>query len=197
MPSGLRSSVELPVAIGHAQESARKRSDKTLAAPPPRFNYFVSDFVQRQLSEFLAEDPAQRLGLLAANLRDIAGASEARRLRMLREYLAYVRADAIERLQQQYESAQNAPIYWQADVRSIIEANGRALTAKAPPRLGDWPDDLDEAGCAAHAARRNRAPRRRLRSLAGLVGVRARAGRAPARRALTRRAMAAVATRAA
>jgi hypothetical protein len=142
-------SIELPVAIGHAQESARRRSDRTLAAPPPRFNYFVGDFVQRQLGEFLAEDPAQRLGLLAANLRDMAGASATRRLRMLREYLAYVRADAIERLQQQYESAQGAPIYWQADVRSIIEANGRALTAKAPPRLGDWPDDLDEAGCAA------------------------------------------------
>ena len=142
-------SVELPVAIGHAQESARRRSDKTLGAPPPRFNYFVSDFVQRQIGEFLAEDPAERLGLLAANLRDMAGASEVRRVRMLREYLAYVRADAIERLQQQYESAQNAPIYWQADVRSIIEANGRALTTKAPPRLGDWPADLDEAGCAA------------------------------------------------
>ena len=142
-------SVELPVAIGHAQEVSRKRSDKTLSAPPPRFNYFVSDFVQRQLSEFLAENPAQRLGLFAANLRDVAGASQTRRVRTLREYLAYVRADAIERLQQQYESAQNAPIYWQADVRSIIEANGRALTAKGPPRLGDWPDNLDEAGCAA------------------------------------------------
>ncbi len=141
-------SVELPVAIGHAQENARRRSDKTLAAPPPRFNYFVTDFVQRQLSEFLAEDPAARLGLLAANLRDVAGASDARRLRTLREYLAYVRADSIERLQQQYESAQNAPIYWQADVRSIIEANGRALTAKSAPRLADWPDTLDESGCA-------------------------------------------------
>jgi hypothetical protein len=142
-------SIELPVAIGHAQEAVRKRSDRTLTAPPPRFNYFVGDFVQRQLSEFLAEDPSQRLALLSANLRDIGGASETRRLRMLREYLAYVRADAIERLQQQFESAQNAPIYWQADVRSIIEANGRALTAKAPPRLADWPESIDAAGCAA------------------------------------------------
>jgi hypothetical protein len=67
---------------------------------------------------------------------------------MLREYLAYVRADAIERLQQQFEGAQNAPIYWQADVRAIIEANGRALTAKAPPRLADWPEAIDASGCA-------------------------------------------------
>jgi hypothetical protein len=141
-------SIELPVAIGHVQETQRRRSDKTLAAPPPRFNYFIGDFVQRQLGEFFAEDPAARLGLLAANLRDIAGASEARRVRMLREYLAYVRADAIERLQQQYESAPSAPIWWQADVRSIIEANGRALTQRGAPRLGDWPADLDAAGCA-------------------------------------------------
>ena len=140
--------VELPVAIGHLQESQRRRSELTRAAPPPRFNYFVADFVQRQLNEFFAEDPEQRLGLLADNLRDIAGASEKRRVRVLREYLAYVRADAIERLQHQFESVPNAPVYWQADVRSIIEANGRALTARRPPRLGGWPEDLDDAGCA-------------------------------------------------
>ena len=153
--------VELPVAIGHLQEGARKRSELTRSAPPPRFNYFVADFVQRQLNEFLAEDPEQRLGLLANNLRDIAGASETRRLRVLREYLAYVRADAIERLQQQFESVPNAPIYWQADVRSIIEANGRALTAKAPPRLGGWPERSRRSRLRAHAARRSHAPRRR------------------------------------
>jgi hypothetical protein len=40
-------------------------------------------------------------------------------------------------------------VYWQADVRSIIEANGRALTARNPPRLGDWPENIDDATCAA------------------------------------------------
>ena len=115
--------VELPVAIGHLQEGARKRSELTRAAPPPRFNYFIADFVQRQLNEFLAEDPEQRLGLLAENLRDIAGASETRRLRVLREYLAYVRADAIERLQHQFESVPNAPVYWQVGVPLAIVAS--------------------------------------------------------------------------
>jgi hypothetical protein len=140
--------VELPVAIGHLQENSRRRFERTHLAPPPRFNYFVADFVQRQLNEFLAEDSCQRLGLLAENLRDIAGASAERRVRLLREYLAYVRADTIERLQHQFENASNAPVYWQADIRSIIEANGRALTSRQPPRLGGWPDDLDETGCA-------------------------------------------------
>jgi hypothetical protein len=140
--------LELPVVIGHVQESDRKRSQRTTSAPPPRFNYFLGDYIQRQLPEILAEDPADRLRTLAAGLRDIAGASESRRIRLLREYLAYARAEAIERLQQQYESAPNAPIYWQADVRSIIEANGRALTMDAPPRLADWPEDGDETSCA-------------------------------------------------
>lgn len=140
--------LELPVAIGHVQESQRKRSPRTLAAHTPRFNYFIGDFVQRQLPEFNAADPAQRLGLLAAHLRDIGAASEAGRLRQLREYLAYARADLIEHMQGQYDSAPDAPVYWQADVRSIIEANGRALIAKAPPRLGDWPADADDAASA-------------------------------------------------
>ena len=140
--------MELPVAIGHVQEGQRNRSMRTLGAHTPRFNYFVGDFVQRQLPEFNAEDPAQRLGLLAAHLRDIGAASEVGCLRQLHEYLAYARADMIERLQQQYDAVQNAPIYWQADVRSIVEANGRALIAKVPPRLGDWPDAIDNAGCA-------------------------------------------------
>jgi hypothetical protein len=140
--------LELPVAVGHVQETQRKRSPLTLAAHTPRFNYFVADFIRTRLPEFSADDPAQRLHLLAAHLRDIAGASEAGRVRQLQEYLAYSRADLIERLQGQYDAAPDAPIYWQADVRSIIEANGRALIAPAAPRLGDWPEAIDASGCA-------------------------------------------------
>lgn len=141
--------LELPVAIGHVQEAQRKRSGRTLSAHTPRFNYFISDFVQRQLSEFYAESAGDRLHLLAAHLRDVGAASERGRLRQLREYLAYVRADLIERLQQQYDGAPDAPVWWQADVRTIIEANGRALIAKAPPRLGDWDEKTDDSACAA------------------------------------------------
>lgn len=139
---------ELPVAVGHVQETQRRRSSVTLAAHTPRFNYFVADFIRTRLPEFSADDPAQRLGLLAAHLRDVAGASEQGRLRQLQEYLAYARADLIERLQGQYDNAPDAPIYWQADVRSIIEANGRSLITPGVPRLADWPENIDGAGCA-------------------------------------------------
>jgi hypothetical protein len=140
--------LELPVAIGHVQETQRKRSVHTLAAHVPRFNYFVTDFVRRQLPEFNADDPAQRLRLLAAHLRDIGGASNRGCVRQLQDYLAYSRADLIERLQNQYDTAPDAPVYWQADVRTIIQENGKALIAKAPPRLGDWPEGIDETACA-------------------------------------------------
>ncbi|MDC8014690.1 hypothetical protein [Tahibacter soli] len=146
--------LELPVAIGHVQEQSRRRSQRSLQASTPRLNHFATDYIQRQFGAFLASDPAQRLHLLAGIFRDLAGADEARRVTHLREYLNYVRADAIERLQQQFEAAANdSPIYWQADVRSIIDANGRALIAKGAPRLADWSDDIDPAGCAAALAR--------------------------------------------
>lgn len=140
--------LELPVAIGHVQETARKRSPRTLSAQTPRFNYFVANFVRRQLPQFLAEEPSARLRLLAAHLRDIGAGSRQGRVRQLQEYLAYSRADTIDRLQQIYDGAQDAPVYWQADVRTIIQENGKALIAKAPPRLGDWPADADETACA-------------------------------------------------
>lgn len=140
--------LELPVAVGHMQEQARRRSPRSLQASTPRVNHFATDYIQRQFGNFLASDPSQRLGLLADIFRDLAGASQAARITHLREYLNYVRADAIERLQQTFEGATGAPVYWQADVRSIIDANGRALIAKAPPRLGDWSDEYDPAACA-------------------------------------------------
>lgn len=141
--------MELPVVIGHLQETPRKRSDKTVAAHTPRFNHYVSDYIQRQLPDFHSSDAGQRLRLLGAHLRDAAESSPQTRERQLQEYLSFVRADVIERLQQQYEAATDAPIYWQADARSIIESNGRGLITPGPPRLGDWADDMDAATASA------------------------------------------------
>ena len=140
--------LELPLAIGHVQESARKRSGYTRTAMTPRVNHFVADFVQRQFGLSVAEDVDQRLGYFGSMLRDLAGASTKARVAHLHEYLSYVRSVTVDGLQQQFEAATDAPVYWQADVRAIIEANGRALIAKSPPRLGDWAENLDEAGCA-------------------------------------------------
>lgn len=141
-------SLAMPEAIGHVQESARKRSDKTLAAYMPHVNYFLRDFVQRQFGVFQAADADARLQTLACVLRDLAAAGESVRIAHLREYLSYARADIIDRVQHQMEAAPDAPVYWQADAREIVQANARALLANAPPRLGDWAEGIDAAGCA-------------------------------------------------
>ena len=140
--------LELPESIGHVQETPRRRSDKTLSAYEPRVNHFLRDFVQRQFGLFHAADPAQRLQFLGAVMRDLASGSVNDRIAHLREYLSYVRADLIDRTQHQIEAATDAPIYWQADARTIVQSNAKALLANAPPRLGDWATDIDEAGCA-------------------------------------------------
>lgn len=140
--------LELPECIGHAQEAARRRSDRTHEGFTPRVNHFLRDYVQRQLGLFKAADPDQRLQLLGSVLRDLAGASRADRIAHLREYLGYVRANTIDRLQHEIEAATDAPVYWQADVRSIVQANAKVLLSKAAPRLGDWPEDLDANACA-------------------------------------------------
>ncbi|MDR3389253.1 MAG: hypothetical protein P4L92_19595 [Rudaea sp.] len=147
LPEGV--ALELPVAIGHVQETQRKRSADTLAASQPRVNDFLREFVRRQFGLFKAEDPGQRLTLLADVMRDLAHASSAERVEHLGEYLSYVRADIIDRLQHQIEAAEDAPVYWQADAREIVQANAKMLLASAPPRLADWPQDLDASGCAS------------------------------------------------
>ena len=140
--------LDLPEAMAHVQESARMRSEMTRSAHVPRVNHFLRDLVQRQFGLFKAFDPAQRLHFLAGVLRDLAGATASDRIAHLREYLSYARADVIDRLQHQLEGAADAPAYWQADARVIVEANTKALLSDAAPRLGDWPEDIDAAGCA-------------------------------------------------
>ena len=141
--------LELPVAIGHIQESLRARFPITRDVNPPRVNDFLREFVKRQFGMSLAEQPGQRLTLLAQLMRDLSRASVAKRLEHLREYLSFVHADVIERLQRQLEAAADAPVYWQADVRAIVQANAkRLLASSAAPRLAEWAQEIDAAGCA-------------------------------------------------
>ncbi len=144
--------LELPDGIGHVQEKGRKRAEITRAAHVPNVNLFLRDYVQRQFGLFKAADAGQRLQFLAHVLRDLSGASQSDRVAHLREYLSYVRANIVDRLQHQLEAATGAPVYWQADVRVIVEANAKALLSKAAPRLGDWPEDIDDAGCGTALA---------------------------------------------
>ena len=45
----------------------------------------------------------------------------------------------------------DAPIYWQADVREIIQANGKAVKSSQAPVLTDWDESMDTEACVAKA----------------------------------------------
>lgn len=140
--------LHLPITIGHVQEGRRDRHARAMAPLTPGINRFLREWIVNQAQPARSADPGERLALLAAQLEDLAGAPQAARVEMLEEYLRYVRADLIEHLQQQILDNPKAPVYWLADVRQIVEVNGRALLAGDPPRLDEWPAALDAAGCA-------------------------------------------------
>ncbi|MEP6485609.1 MAG: hypothetical protein ABJB01_14250 [Rudaea sp.] len=141
--------LDLPVTIGHVQESQRTRASNTHTASQPRVNDFLRDLVIQQFNLFKAEDPGQRMTVLADVMRDLAGASAKQRIDQLREFRRFVHADIVDRLQRQLETTAAAPVYWQADVRAIVQANAKELLASdAAPRLAEWPHDMDATACA-------------------------------------------------
>lgn len=138
----------LPCTIGHAHEPGRDKAGSGSKAWQLNVNSFAFETLLNHLDRCISEDPAQRMHFAAEVFDDIASASEHGRIVHLREYLNYERADMISKLQGQLVSAKDAPVYWQADVRALIEANARAMADNQPPRLNDWPGNIDAAGCA-------------------------------------------------
>lgn len=96
-----------------------------------------------------AADPAHRLGVLAAKLDDMAAASDRTLDTYLAEFLAYHRSSVVERMQQALAGTQSPPVYWLADLRAAVEAQGKALAGGEVPRLAGWPADSDAAACIA------------------------------------------------
>lgn len=99
--------------------------------------------------DLYGSDAAARLGVLAARLDDMVAAPDARVVSYLAEFLAWHRSAVIERMQQMTASEPSPPVYWVADLRAAVEAQGKALIGGGAPRLAGWPATLDAAGCAA------------------------------------------------
>ncbi len=128
----------LPTSIGHRQEAERPRSASLKAAFTPSLNDYLCDLAAHAAGDYHAADPATRLQGLAGRLRDLAAASDRSIVGELREHLAQARAALVHTLHSVLQSAKGAPVYWQADLRQLIEANGKALIAGGAPRLADW-----------------------------------------------------------
>lgn len=126
-----------------------KRSEAARRPFTPNAASFFSDHIQARAGESRASAAADRAAYLSALLEDFAAADSSTLQSELVNYLAYKRAELAADLQRRLEAAgKQAPIYWEADLREIIQATGKELTRASAPRLADWPESLDAAGCA-------------------------------------------------
>jgi len=138
----------LPTSVGHRQESERSRSDSLKQAFTPSMTDYLCDVALQSAQQFSAQDRALRLRGLASRLRDLAGASDHAIAGELREHLASVRSSLVQSLHSVLNGAKGAPVYWAADLRRLIEVNGKALIAGGLPKLAGWDEVTDEAGLA-------------------------------------------------
>ena len=146
--------LHLPTSIGHLRDSEHKFNAPGSGAVARNFNYFLVDFLARCEDDLFAGTPQARLAATAARLDDLAAATDRDLLRMLSDYLQATYSGHIQRLQSVANAAgPKAPVYWMADLQSVVKANAKALLYDGPPRLAGWPVDLDAAGCAAHLRR--------------------------------------------
>ncbi len=144
-------SLNFPMMMGHLQTSKRDRSSFNHIAQRPNFNRFVADYALSVAPRLLSQNPAIRLKSMAAALDDLRTADDQMLEMRLREYMSKVRADLVNNLQQIAEEVPDAPIYWQADVRELLQANGQAVRENEVPVLRDWPEGMDMDACLAKA----------------------------------------------
>ncbi|MEZ5470537.1 MAG: hypothetical protein R3E90_02030 [Marinicella sp.] len=140
-------SLHFPVMMGHIQTTTRDRSSFNHLARRPNFNNFVADYVLAVSTKIHTKDVAVRYDALRSAIDDLCSSSDMALELRLREYMTKTRADLVYSLQNIMEEVPDAPIYWQADVREIIQANGKAIKNNPPPVLSDWDASLSLENC--------------------------------------------------
>ena len=135
--------------IGNQWQPPLKRSEAARKPLTPNIAGFFSDHIQGRGGEIRASDASDRATSLAALIDDFAASSSDSLQGELSSYLSFKRAELLADLQRHLESAgKTPPIYWEADLREIIQATGKELVRSSVPRLADWPESLDAAGGA-------------------------------------------------
>lgn len=136
-------------AIGNQWQPAMKRSEAARRPLTPNSATFFTDHIQARAGECRASEATDRAQYLAALMDDFAASASDALQNELSTYLSYKRADLVADLQRRLEEAgKQAPIYWEADLREIIQSTSKELTRNSVARLADWPDSLDAAGAA-------------------------------------------------
>jgi hypothetical protein len=145
--------------IGSQWQPTMKRSEAARRPFTPNSAAFFTDHLQARAGECRASGARDRAQYLAALMDDFAASASDALQTELATYLSYKRADLVADLQRRLEGAgKQAPIYWEADLREIIQATSKELTRNSVARLAEWPESLDAAG----AAERLRAETRNL-----------------------------------
>lgn len=141
--------LHFPCMMGHIQTSTRDRSSFNHIARRPNFNNFVADYVLSVSSKIHTKDVEVRFDGIRAAIDDLRTSSNQTLELRLREYMTKTRSDLVFSLQNIMDEVKDAPIYWQADVREIIQANGKAIKNNPPPVLSDWDASMDLENCIA------------------------------------------------
>ena len=144
-------SLHFPIMMGHIQRSKRDRSSTNHIAMRPNFNKFISDYALTLSDSTDAIDPSLRMKTLSNYLFGLADSSTTKIHNRLKEYLTQIRSDMVMSMQFQLEQSPDAPVYWQADVRELIESNGKAVIQNDAALLEGWGDDLSVEQCVERA----------------------------------------------
>lgn len=144
-------SLHFPFMMGHIQTSKRERSGFNHIARRPNFNNFVADYVFSILKNIYTNDVNTRFASIKAAIDDLRTTSDQALINRLNEYMTKTRSNLVHSLQETYDEVPDAPIYWQADVREIIQANGKAVKTNQAPVLTDWDESMDAEACVAKA----------------------------------------------
>lgn len=144
-------SLHFPVMMGHIQTQKRDRSGMNHIARRPNFNKFVADYALTLIERTDATSPELRMQTLAYYVKGLADSAENNLHNRLKEYLTQIRSDIVLEMQNQLAKSPDAPVYWQADVRELIEANGKAILKNDPPILDDWDNQMSKQECIDQA----------------------------------------------
>ncbi len=144
-------SMQCPFMLGHIQAERKDRSATNHLARTPNFNKFIADYALTLVDSTDALDPTIRLKTLSDYVLGLSDATDETIHNRLKEYLSQIRSDMVLSMQTQMANSPDAPVYWQADVREIVEANGKALIQNKPPILSGWDKSMDKQDCVETA----------------------------------------------
>lgn len=134
--------LNFPWALGHFPDGVRRWGDEAHKQPvTPNLGRFMADSLLTTRDAMPAATAEARLDLAADQLAGIAAESGRALSARTDEYLLFARSNLVRQLQARMAEAPDAPLYWAADVRRIVETNGRALSAAQAPRLAGMPPE--------------------------------------------------------